>query len=268
MEGSFFSLYSVCLSVVTSTGESSSGKLLPGQRTSSISAATATTTSRRPRQSNSTQQYTKKMREQGYAALNWTVSKAKAASRGTYSKATNLVSPALRTCSPVAQAVCGKSKDLAGVAVGTVALQTATVPMINLLGFSAAGPTAASWAAYTMSLYGGAVPAGWSRVPIRTSNRLQLTDLGYMQEGCMRQRSPWQWGEQRLAWECLLQLSVAVTLLSKEPHFVSPGTDPTQHPPALKVPQSTRRRTDTKGTFSSVLARGMSTRSVQFARFN
>lgn len=100
------------------------------------------------------------MREQGYAALNWTVSKAKGASRGTYSKATNLVSPALRTCSPMAQAVCGKSKDLAGVAVGSVALQTATVPMINLLGFSAAGPTAASWAAYTMSLYGGAVPAG------------------------------------------------------------------------------------------------------------
>ena len=207
------------------------------------------------------------MREQGYAALNWTVSKAKAASGGTYTKAANLVSPALRTCSPVAQSVCGKGKDLAGVAVGSVALQTATVPVINLLGFSAAGPTAASWAAYTMSLYGGAVPAGGSHVPTRTSDRLRLSDLDYMQEGCMRQRSQWQWAEQRLAWECLLQLSVAVTLLSKEPHFVSPGTDPTQHPPALKVPQSTKRKTDTKGTFSSVLARGMSTRRVCKSRF-
>ncbi|KAL3131312.1 hypothetical protein ABBQ38_000604 [Trebouxia sp. C0009 RCD-2024] len=100
------------------------------------------------------------MSEQGYAALNWTLSKAKAASRGTYTKATNLMSPALRTCSPVAQAVWGKSKDLAGVAVGSVALQTATVPLIKLWGISAAGPTAASWAAYTMSWYGGYVPAG------------------------------------------------------------------------------------------------------------
>ncbi|KAL3144588.1 hypothetical protein ABBQ32_004312 [Trebouxia sp. C0010 RCD-2024] len=55
--------------------------------------------------------------------------------------------------------------------------------MINLLGFSAAGPIAASWAAYTMSLYGGAVPAGWSRVPTQTSNRLQLTDLTWLHAG-------------------------------------------------------------------------------------
>ncbi|KAL0034258.1 hypothetical protein WJX77_005841 [Trebouxia sp. C0004] len=60
----------------------------------------------------------------------------------------------------MAQAVWGKSKDLAGVAMGSVALQTATVPTINLLGISAAGPTAGSWAAYAMSLYGGTVPAG------------------------------------------------------------------------------------------------------------
>lgn len=107
------------------------------------------------------------MWEQGYAALNWTASKAKAAAGGTYTKATNLVSPALRTCSPVAQAACTKSKDLAGVAVGSVALQAGTVPLINLAGISSTGPAAASWAAYAMSLYGGAVPAGTSRVLTR-----------------------------------------------------------------------------------------------------
>ncbi|DBA96417.1 TPA: hypothetical protein ACH3X1_015313 [Trebouxia sp. C0004] len=175
------------------------------------------------------------MREQGYAALNWTVSKAKAASRGTCKKATNLVSPALRTCSPMAQAVWGKSKDLAGVAMGSVALQTATVPTINLLGISAAGPTAGSWAAYAMSLYGGTVPAGGLYA---TAQAMAMGGTAVGLGTPVAIVSGFY-----LAFK---GTSFCVTKYRSSTKHQAQIQVQFQHPPALKVPQSTRRKTDTQ----------------------
>lgn len=52
------------------------------------------------------------------------------------------------------------SKPVAGVAAGTVAVQAAVVPALNLVGFTSSGPAAGSFAATCMSTYAGAVPAG------------------------------------------------------------------------------------------------------------
>ncbi len=92
----------------------------------------------------------------GRDVWNWTSRKTKTAAGTALTTVQDAAPPVVRKCSPAVQAVTSKKKDVAGVAVGTVAVQAAVVPTLN----TSIGPAASSWAAYSMSLYAGAVPAG------------------------------------------------------------------------------------------------------------
>lgn len=96
----------------------------------------------------------------GRDVWNWTSRKTKTAAGTALTTVQDAAPPVVRKCSPAVQAVTSKKKDVAGVAVGTVAVQAAVVPALNLVGFTSIGPAASSWAAYSISLYAGAVPAG------------------------------------------------------------------------------------------------------------
>lgn len=93
------------------------------------------------------------------SAADWTNHKVGSAAEPTYRTAKNVARPVLAVCASVPRIVGAKSKDIAGVTVGSFAAHAAVIPTLNVVGFTSVGPAAGSWAAAWMSMYAGATPA-------------------------------------------------------------------------------------------------------------
>lgn len=100
------------------------------------------------------------MKDKAQAAWQWTTGTTKAAANATVAGTCKVAAMTFDVARPVARAVAGKSKDAAGVAVGTAAVQASVVPALNWFGWSSIGPVAGTYASSLMAGYAGAVPAG------------------------------------------------------------------------------------------------------------